>query len=136
MIPRFFCVYRSCLESTYRKVPSVGNFMNQTTYFRPRWTCGRYHVEKHVAIMYNLLAGYSFFFENYSADVIGVILSIPRDGELSVAMIAQQTGIAEESIRSFCETLCQQGLLTVSKPTDPDVQHYREQLYHPLAELE
>ena len=84
--------------------------------------------------MYNLLAGYSFFFEKYSADVIGAILSIPRDGELSVAMVAQQTGIAEESIGSFCETLCQQGLLTTSKPTDPDVQHYREQLYQFLEQ--
>ena len=70
-------------------------------YFRPRWTCGRYNAEKHVAIMYNLLAGYSFFFERYSADVVGHILAAGRDGKVSINNIAEATGIASESIHTF-----------------------------------
>lgn len=80
--------------------------------------------------MYNLLAGYSYFFESYSADVIGAILSVPRDGEVSVSAIAQQTGIAEESLLTFFDTqLIPDSLLTTVRPTDADVQRYREQLY-------
>ena len=86
--------------------------MNSTTkYFRPRWTCGRYHAEKHVAIMYNLLAGYSFFFESYSADVIGRILAVSRDGEVNINDIASDTGIAVESVQPFIKQLLGHGLL-------------------------
>ncbi|MBQ2173790.1 MAG: hypothetical protein II453_01570 [Alphaproteobacteria bacterium] len=46
---------------------------------RPIWTCGRYNAEKHIALMYNLLAGYSYFFGSYSADVIGEVLAVPRN---------------------------------------------------------
>ena len=84
----------------------------KTTYFRPRWTCGRYNAEKHVAIMYNLLAGFSFFFESYSADVVGLILSAKRDGEVNISNIAATTDISVESIQPFFKQLLEQGLLT------------------------
>ena len=66
----------------------------------PIWTCGRYNAKKHVALMYNLLAGYSYFFESYSADVIGQVLAVPRSGLVEVEKIASATGIAEESVIS------------------------------------
>lgn len=97
-------------------------------YYRPRWTCGRYNADKHVALMYNLIAGFSFFFENYSADVIGEILSVDRDGSVSIADISSKTGIAEESIISFCKNLEQQGLLVVECPTEKGIKDYRNQL--------
>ena len=37
--------------------------------------------EKHVALMYNLLEGYSYFFKSYSTDVIGQVLTVPRNGK-------------------------------------------------------
>ena len=53
----------------------------KNTKHRHIWTCGRYNAEKHIALMYNLLAGYSYFFESYSADVIGEVLAVPRNGK-------------------------------------------------------
>ena len=46
--------------------------MTQTNiYYRPIWTCGRYNEKAQAAIYYNLIAGMSYFFESYSAMVIG-----------------------------------------------------------------
>lgn len=96
--------------------------------YRPIWTCGRYNTEKHVALMYNLLAGYSYFFESYSADVIGQVLAVPRNGEVDVKRIASATGIAEESIEAFFDTLINAGLLTNFVPTADDIKKMRSQL--------
>lgn len=38
--------------------------------YRPIWTCGRYNEKARVAIFYNLIAGMSYYFEDYSAEVI------------------------------------------------------------------
>lgn len=95
---------------------------------RPIWTCGRYNAEKHVALMYNLLAGYSYFFESYSADVIGQVLAVPRNGAVDVKQIAEATGIAEESIEAFFDTLINAGLLTNFVPTTYDIKKMRSQL--------
>lgn len=97
-------------------------------YFRPRWTCGRYNAEKHVAIMYNLLAGYSFFFESYSADVVGCILEVGRDGEVDVNATARETNIAPESIRAFFADLYDNDLLTNRVCTEEDLLQKRKDL--------
>lgn len=96
--------------------------------YRPIWTCGRYNAEKRVALMYNLLAGYSYFFESYSADVIGQVLAAPRNGEVEVEKIASATGIAKESIETFFDTLINVGLLTDFVPTVDDIKRLRTQL--------
>ena len=96
--------------------------------YRPIWTCGRYNAEKRVALMYNLLAGYSYFFESYSADVIGQVLAVPRNGKVEVGKIASATGIAEESIEVFFDTLINVGLLTDFVPTSDDIKRLRTQL--------
>ncbi len=96
--------------------------------YRPIWTCGRYNAEKHVALMYNLLAGYSYFFESYSANVIGQVLAVPRNGAVDVQQIAVTTGIAEESIEAFFDTLVNVGLLTDFVPTADDINRMRSQL--------
>lgn len=102
--------------------------MSNTLYYRPKWTAGRYNKEKHVAIMYNLIAGYSHFFESYSADVIGEVLSLGRNGEVLVEKIAHNTGIDTESIKNFFEILCDNGLLTPFLPTEEDIMKYRFQM--------
>ena len=78
--------------------------------------------------MYNLLAGYSYFFESYSADVIGQVLAVPRNGAVDVKQIAEATGIAVESIKAFFDTLINVGLLTDFVPTDDDIKRMRSQL--------
>ncbi len=94
-------------------------------FYRPRWTCGRYNAKKHVALMYNLIAGYNYFFESYSADVVGIILSIERDGIVDLDKIAEDTGIANESLIAFSDILIKQGLLTTALPTDKGIKQYR-----------
>ncbi len=102
--------------------------MDNVNYYRPIWTCGRYNAEKHVALMYNLLAGYSYFFESYSADVIGQVLAVSRNGLVEMKKIAAVTGIAEESILAFFDTLINEGLLTGFIPTEVDIKKTRSQL--------
>lgn len=97
-------------------------------YFRPEWTIGRYNAEKHVALMYNLIAGFSYFFENQSADVIGEILKVGRNGKVNIHKVANSTGIHEESIQSFFNLLIQHGLLVNSIPTKDGIKEYRKQL--------
>lgn len=98
------------------------------TFYRPVWTCGRYNAEKHVALMYNLLAGYSFFFDEYSADVVGSLLHSKRNEAVSVSEVAQATNISEESILNFFGLLEQKGLLVRQLPTDDGITAYRKQL--------
>ena len=101
------------------------NIKEEKRYFRPEWTCGRYNADKHVALMYNLIAGYSYFFESYSADVVGQILSVGRNCEVKVTEVVQNTGIAEESIDPFFEQFVEIGLLTPAVPTHDDIRNYR-----------
>jgi len=104
--------------------------MEQTnnTVYRPVWTCGRYNEKAKVAIYYNLLEGMSFFFEDYSALVISKILALPRNGKISTKEVAEQTGIALESIEPFFEELMKAGLITNHIPTIEEIEDYRQQL--------
>lgn len=95
-------------------------------YYRPVWTCGRYNNEKQVAIMYNLIAGYSYFFEGYSANVIGEILKVGRNEDINVNSIASVTGISMESLSKFFIILSNNGLLTETQPTKKGVKNYRK----------
>lgn len=95
------------------------------TYYRPEWTCGRYNSQKRVAIMYNLIAGFSYYFEDYSATVIGEILKSGKNENVDTNSIATATGISMESLNPFFDLLAQCGLLTDSKPTAEGISNYR-----------
>ena len=97
-------------------------------YYRPKWTCGRYNEEKQVAIFYNLIAGMSYFFESYSAMVIGEILAIPRNGMLELNAIAAKLNIAIESLVPFFEQLEQMGIVSSELPTDVIIADYRKRV--------
>ncbi len=97
-------------------------------FYRPEWTSGRYNKEKHVAIMYNLLAGFSFFFESHSANVIGFILSIDRNQKIRIEDIVKQTGIAEESIQDFFKILRSNGLIVDHILSKQEINSYRCEL--------
>lgn len=102
--------------------------MKTNTFYRPRWTCGRYNAEKRVAVMYNLLAGFSYFFESYSADVVNQFLKAGRDGKIKLEDVANQTGIAIDSILTFCHVFLEKGLLTEHVFTNEEVSHLRHSL--------
>ena len=98
------------------------------TYYRPVWTCGRYAERQQVAIFYNLIAGMSYFFESYSAMVIGEILSIPRNGQMNIEGIAKKLNIAMESLAPFFEQLEQMGIVSSVYPTAEIIADYRKRV--------
>ena len=95
-------------------------------FYRPKWTCGRYNKKEQVAIFYNLIAGVSYFFEDYSAMVVGEILSVKRDCSFSPFQIAEKLDIAKESLAPFLEQLEELGLVSSIPPTDRIVADYRK----------
>jgi MoaA/NifB/PqqE/SkfB family radical SAM enzyme len=101
---------------------------NAYRFYRPEWTVGRYNAEKHVAIMYNLIEGYSHFFESYSADVIGYVLAAGRNGEVKMSDIITGTGISSDSIAPFFDTLIRVGLLTKRLYSPEEIAKYREEI--------
>ena len=101
--------------------------MNKT-YFRPVWTCGRYDEKAQAAIYYNLIAGMSYFFESYSAMVIGEILTVPRNGKVKLDAIAEKLNIAMESLVSFFEQLEQMGIVSSVLPTEEMIADYRKRV--------
>lgn len=96
-------------------------------YYRPEWTCGKYNATKHVAIMFNLLMNGEYFFEQESADVVGLILQAGRNGKVSVSKISETLNISPASILPFFDSLLENGLLTEKFPTKNDVADYRKQ---------
>ena len=98
------------------------------TYYRPIWTCGRYNEKEQAAIYYNLIAGMSYFFESYSAMVIGEILSVPRNGEFCVGDIATKLNIAMESLEPFFVQLEQMGIVSSVLPTEEIIADYRKRV--------
>lgn len=97
-------------------------------YYRPIWTCGRYNAKAQVAIYYNLIAGMSYFFESYSAMVIGEILSVSRNGKLDLDAIATKLNIAMESIAPFFQQLEQMGIVSSVLPTEEIIADYRKRV--------
>lgn len=95
-------------------------------YYRPEWTCGRYNAEHKVALMYNLIEGMSYFFEDDSATVISIILSAKRNGVVNLKAVAAATGIHEDSIADFFEELLSLNLLTREKPEANGITNYRK----------
>ena len=98
------------------------------TYYRPIWTCGRYNEKAQAAIYYNLIAGMSYFFESYSAMVIGEILSVPRNGMMELDKIATKLNIAMESLVPFFQQLEQMGIVSSVLPTDVIIADYRKRV--------
>ena len=94
-------------------------------FFRPEWTTGRYDSKKHVAIFYNLIEGMSYFFEDESADVIGKILSVVRNGHFTSEEITEDTNIPIEILLPFLEELENLNLLTKEHPTKEGINKYR-----------
>ena len=72
-------------------------------YYRPEWTCGRYNPKHHVALMYNLIEGISFFFEAESALIVGIILSHSRNAKIDIDKMLHKCNIERSIILEFLE---------------------------------
>ena len=102
--------------------------IQQKTYYRPVWTCGRYNEKAQVAIYYNLIAGISYFFESYSAQVVGEILLAGRNGEVSINDISTKLDIAMESLTPFFQQLEQLGIVSSVFPSEEVIADYRKRI--------
>lgn len=100
----------------------------ETTYYRPEWTCGRYNEAYHVAIFYNLLEGVCFYYEDISAEVIGCVLSIPRNQFFSLSWLSEKSDVIVERLLPFIQELIQYGLLTTKVLSKKEIRIYRENL--------
>ena len=100
--------------------------MEEQIYYRPEWTCGRYNEEKKVAIYYNLIEGFSYFFEEYSAMVISAILSVKRNEKFTIADVAKKTGIAENCLSDFFIQLDNLKIISSIEPTADFISEYRK----------
>lgn len=89
----------------------MSNSNEKKRYFRPEWTCGRYNADKHVAIFYNLISSNSYFFDGYSADVIGCIINTPRGKEIERELIQSAFDLSETEIIDFFDDLSSEKLL-------------------------
>lgn len=95
-------------------------------FFRPEWTTGRFDSNNNVAIYYNLIEGISYFFEDTSAEVIGVILEAGRNGEISLSDIYSKTGLTINNLEPFIQELKNLNLIIESKPTEEGIKEYRK----------
>lgn len=100
----------------------------ENLYYRPVWTCGRYNETAQVAIYYNLITGMSYFFESYSAMVIGKILSVGRNEEFSIKNVSEDLNIAMESLVPFFGELEQMGIVSSILPTNEIIADYRKRV--------
>ena len=93
--------------------------------YRPLWTCGKYNKEHKKAIVYNLIEGQAYFFEEESAIVIGEILSYGRNNPILMQGVAEKTGIHIDCITDFVVALEQLGILLDHIPNSQEIRNYR-----------
>lgn len=97
-------------------------------YYRPVWTCGRYNEKAQATIYYNLITGISYYFESYSAKVIGEILSVPRNHIVNTEDISRRLNISTVSLNPFFNQLEQLGLLSSVVPSKDIISEYRKRV--------
>lgn len=97
-------------------------------YYRPEWTCGRYNREHNVAIMYNLIEGMCFYYEDITAEVIACILSKEKNEPFDLEWLSCQSDVNTTSLMPFVNQLEQYGLLTSHILTKEEIITYRANL--------
>ena len=98
------------------------------TYYRSEWTCGRFNLEKEVAICYNLIEGMVYLFEDASAIVVGEILKAGRNNCINLRKISARLNIDEPVLVSFLEDLARIGVISTKVPTKKVITQYRANL--------
>lgn len=100
------------------------------TYYRPEWTCGRYHKESRHALMYNLFEGIVFLFQDETADLIGEVLKTKKGNKIDLANISKNLEFDIEDIKNFFnEELLNNKLVTNKQLTDEEVFSIRKNVY-------
>lgn len=102
--------------------------MTSLLYYRPQWTCGRYNANKNVALIYNLLDGVSYYFEEYSALIIKELLLTKRTKLIRLDKIINNLPFAENEVLDFIEELTSYGLITKVFPSEKIINEYRTKI--------
>lgn len=103
--------------------------MSNTVYYRPEWTCGRINPTNNAAILYNLIAGYSYYFEDDSAIVIGELLKVQKNAIVPISAICQKIDLVEDCLVAFLQELETEGLVSSCPITAQVVDNYRKLAY-------
>lgn len=98
--------------------------------FRPEWNCGR-HIQTDAtshALLYNLIEGMAYFFEEESADLVGAILKYPKNAQIPLQALVESTAnqFTEAEISEFCDELISVGLLTEGLLTESVIKENRK----------
>lgn len=100
--------------------------------YRPKWNCGRYHKNdtNSYALLYNLMDGMAYFFEDESADIVGEILKFPKDSQIDLQQLQNTTSnlFTIDEIWNFCDDLVSVGLLTEGVLPDTIITENRKQI--------
>lgn len=94
-------------------------------YYLPTWVCGKYDATSHSTIIYNLIAGLSFFFEDLAADIVGIILSNGKNSLVDEEKIYLSSGLDKEDIDDFLKKLFDYGLLSTTPSDQETIDKYR-----------
>ena len=98
--------------------------------FRPTWNCGRYHntESNSYALLYNLIEGMAYFFEDESADIIGAILTYPKNTVINIEHLVKATNsqYTIEEIWEFCDELINVGLITEGLLSEKSIKENRK----------
>ncbi|NVN94139.1 MAG: radical SAM protein [Bacteroidetes bacterium] len=98
-------------------------------YYRPEWTCGRFHKESSNALMYNLLTGMVFLFQEESAELIAEVINTKKNTKIDLVNISKNTGFLIKDIKEFFNgELLGQGLILNNKITIEEKKTIKKEL--------
>ena len=108
------------------RLEAIGSRVNL---FRPEWTCGRYNSAQHAAILYNLIEGADYFFEGISADVIGTVLEMKRNDQVSLKTLTSlNKKVSLNDTVPFFYELLSLGLISTHRYSDSEIERYRDSI--------
>lgn len=95
--------------------------------YRPEWTCGKYNAVSHTAIVYNLIEGQAYYFNEESAIVVGNLLLYQRNKAINLLTFKNNINIniEVEEIIEFIKNLKNLGLITSHIYTEEEITNYR-----------
>jgi radical SAM protein with 4Fe4S-binding SPASM domain len=99
-------------------------------FFRAEWTSGRSILlnNKSHALVYNLIEGMAYYFEDESAVIIKMILSFPKNGQIPILAVQDYTknAFSPDEIIAFFQELVEVGILTEGLLTKESVLQNRK----------
>ena len=105
----------------------------KNTYYRPKWTGGRYRKTKKGddwAIVNNLLEGISYLFKDGSAKIIGEILKVTKGEDIDLITIKKTVAadFSNEDFFNFISQICDVGIVSNYRFSDAEFKIIRKKV--------